>query len=172
MDSIDKECVMGFNTIAWRWSHNRHCLTHTHIYNSIVKKSKLSDSVAQILGFESGVPRAAVSIIIITVSRFFTEVTSNTSTVSIFLPVLDSVATSSGIHPAFLILPCILAVSLAFMLPIATSPNAIIFASGAIRVIDMIKTGIVMNLIGFFDIFVTANTWMPKIFDVNEQTTA
>ncbi|CAF5002243.1 unnamed protein product, partial [Rotaria socialis] len=108
----------------------------------------------------------------IIVSGFFTEVTSNTSTASIFLPVLDSVATSSGIHPAFLILPCTLAVSLAFMLPIATPPNAIVFASGAIRVIDMIKTGIVMNLIGFLVIFIAANTWMPKIFDINEQTTA
>ncbi|CAF4115853.1 unnamed protein product, partial [Rotaria magnacalcarata] len=55
------------------------------------EKSKLSDSVAQILGFASGVPRAAASIIIITVSWFFTKVTSNTSTVSIFFPVLDSV---------------------------------------------------------------------------------
>ncbi|CAM4793982.1 unnamed protein product [Rotaria magnacalcarata] len=136
------------------------------------EKSKLSDSVAKILGFVSGVPRAAASIIIIIVSGFFTEVTSNTSTASIFLPVLDSVAMSSGIHPAFLILPCILAVSLAFMLPIATPPNAIVFASGAIRVVDMIKTGIVMNLIGFLVIFIAANTWMPKIFDINEHTTA
>ncbi|CAF3789014.1 unnamed protein product, partial [Rotaria magnacalcarata] len=49
--------------------------------------------------------------------------------------------TSSGIHPAFLIFPCTLAVSLAFMLPIATPPSAIVFASGAIRVIDMVATG-------------------------------
>ncbi|CAM2712526.1 unnamed protein product [Rotaria socialis] len=59
---------------------------------------------------------------------------------------------------AFLIFPCTLAVSLASMLPIATPPNAIVFASGAIRVIDMIETGIVMNLIGFFVIFIAANT--------------
>ncbi|CAM4836185.1 unnamed protein product [Rotaria magnacalcarata] len=91
---------------------------------------------------------------------------------SIFLPALDSVITSSGIHPAFLILPCILAVSLSFMLPIATPPSAIVFAIGAIRVIDMIKTGIVMNLIGFFVIFIAANTRVPKIFDINEQATA
>ncbi|CAF2145517.1 unnamed protein product [Rotaria magnacalcarata] len=79
--------------------------------------------------------------------------------------------TSSGIHPAFLIFPCTLAVSLVFMLPIATPPSAIVFASGAIRVIDMIKTGTVMNLVGFPVIFIGANTWMPKIFDINEQTT-
>ncbi|CAF4439786.1 unnamed protein product, partial [Rotaria magnacalcarata] len=103
----------------------------------LVSQSPLLLKVAQILGFASGVPRAAASIIIITVSRFFTEVTSNTSTANIFLPALDSVITSSGIHPAFLILPCILAVSLSFMLPIATPPSTIVFASGAIRVIDM-----------------------------------
>ncbi|CAF4235032.1 unnamed protein product [Rotaria magnacalcarata] len=110
------------------------------------------------LALNLGVPRAAASIIIIIVSRFFTEVTSNTSTFSIFLSALDSVATSAGIRPAFLIFPCTLTVSLAFMVPIATPPSAIVFASGAIRVIDMIETGILMNLIGFFVIFIAANT--------------
>ncbi|CAF4078156.1 unnamed protein product, partial [Adineta steineri] len=139
---------------------------------SAFQTSMLSESVAKALGFISNMPQAAAIIIIVIISGFFTEVTSNLSTATIFFPVLDSVATSSGIHPAFLILPCTLAVSLAFMLPIATPPNAIVFASGAIRVIDMIKTGIVMNLIGFLVIFLAANTWMPKIFDLNDQTTA
>ncbi|CAF1180402.1 unnamed protein product [Adineta steineri] len=139
---------------------------------SAFQTSMLSESVAKALGFISNMPQAAAIIIIVVISGFFTEVTSNLSTATIFFPVLDSVATSSGIHPAFLILPCTLAVSLAFMLPIATPPNAIVFASGAIRVIDMIKTGIVMNLIGFLVIFLVANTWMPKIFDLNDQTTA
>ncbi|CAF3934021.1 unnamed protein product [Adineta steineri] len=139
---------------------------------SAFQTSMLSESVAKALGFISNMPQAAAIIIIVVISGFFTEVTSNLSTATIFFPVLDSVATSSGIHPAFLILPCTLAVSLAFMLPIATPPNAIVFASGAIRVIDMIKTGIVMNLIGFLVIFLAANTWMPKIFDLNDQTTA
>ncbi|CAF1663494.1 unnamed protein product, partial [Adineta ricciae] len=78
---------------------------------------------------------------------------------------------SSGIHPAFLILPSTLAVSLAFMLPIATPPNAIVFASGAIRVIDMIKSGVVMNIIGFLVIFFAATTWMPKIFGLSDRAT-
>jgi Na+/H+ antiporter NhaD/arsenite permease-like protein len=55
------------------------------------KTSKLSDSVAQALGFVSGVPRAAAIIIIVFISGFFTEVTSNLSTATIFFPVLDSV---------------------------------------------------------------------------------
>ncbi|UJR22011.1 hypothetical protein I4U23_025078 [Adineta vaga] len=134
--------------------------------------SKLSQSVAKALGFLAGVPRAAVILVIIIISGFFTEVTSNLSTASIFFPVLDSVGRSSGIHPAYLILPCTLAVSLAFMLPIATPPNAIVFASGVIRVIDMVKTGIVMNIIGFLIIFFAATTWMPKIFGLDDRATA
>ncbi|CAF0795260.1 unnamed protein product [Rotaria sordida] len=133
--------------------------------------SKLSDSVAQALRFLDGIPRAAVIVLVIVISGLFTEVTSNLSTSSIFLPVLDSVARSSFIHPAFLILPCTLAVSLAFMLPIATPPNAIIFGSGCVRVIDMIKTGIVMNIIGFLVVFLAATTWMPKIYGLDDRAT-
>ncbi|CAF3538017.1 unnamed protein product [Rotaria sp. Silwood1] len=106
---------------------------------SAFQASKLSESVARALRFLAGIPQAAVILVIIIISGLFTEVTSNLSTASIFFPVLDSVARSSGIHPALLILPCTLAVSLAFMLPIATPPNAIVFASGTIRVIDMVK---------------------------------
>lgn len=99
--------------------------------------SQLSESVARALRFLAGIPKAAVILVIIIISGFFTEVTSNLSTASIFFPVLDSVvssnfkfyfaiineryfskARSSGMHPALLILPCTLAVSLAFMLPI------------------------------------------------------
>lgn len=138
---------------------------------SAFQASQLSESVARALRFLAGIPRAAVILLIIMISGLFTEVTSNLSTASIFFPVLDSVARSSGMHPAFLILPCTLAVSLAFMLPIATPPNAIVFASGAIRVIDMIKTGVVMNMIGFLVIFFAAVTWMPKIYGLDDRAT-
>ncbi|CAF3546110.1 unnamed protein product [Rotaria sordida] len=138
---------------------------------SAFQASKLSESVARALRFLSGVPHGAVILLIIIISGLFTEVTSNLSTASIFFPVLDSVARSSRMHPAFLILPCTLAVSLAFMLPIATPPNAIVFASGTIRVIDMVKTGIVMNIMGFLVIFLAATTWMPKIYGLNDRAT-
>ncbi|CAF0937900.1 unnamed protein product [Rotaria sp. Silwood1] len=137
---------------------------------SAFTNSKLSESVAQALRFLHRVPHTAVIMLVIVISGLFTEVTSNLSTASIFLPVLDSVSRSSFIHPAYLILPCTLAVSLAFMLPIATPPNAIIFGSGAIRVIDMVKTGVVMNIIGFLVVFLAATTWMPKIFGLNDGT--
>ncbi|CAF3634513.1 unnamed protein product [Rotaria sp. Silwood1] len=85
---------------------------------SAFTNSKLSESVAQALRFLHRVPHTAVIMLVIVISGLFTEVTSNLSTASIFLPVLDSVSRSSFIHPAYLILPCTLAVSLAFMLPI------------------------------------------------------
>ncbi|CAF1200301.1 unnamed protein product [Adineta steineri] len=138
---------------------------------SAFQASQLSESVAHALKFLSGIPRAAVILLVIIISGFFTEVTSNLSTASIFFPVLDSVGRSSGIHPAFLILPCTLAVSLAFMLPIATPPNAIVFGSGALRVIDMVKAGIVMNIMGFLVIFFAATTWMPKIYGLTGDAT-
>ncbi|CAF1183564.1 unnamed protein product [Adineta steineri] len=133
--------------------------------------SKLSASVAHALRFLSGIPRAAVIFLVIIITGFFTEVTSNISTASIFFPILDSVARTSNLHPAYLLLPCTLAVSMAFMLPIATPPNAIIFASGEIRVIDMVKTGVVMNMIAFLVILFAATTWMPKIYGLNDRNT-
>ncbi|CAF2190416.1 unnamed protein product [Rotaria magnacalcarata] len=133
--------------------------------------SKLSDSVAQVLKFLDGIPNAAIIVLVIVISGLFTEVTSNISTASIFLPILDSVARSSFIHPGLLVLPCTLAVSLAFMLPIATPPNAIIFGSGGLRVIDMVKAGIVMNILGFLVVFLAATTWMPKIYGLDDRAT-
>ncbi|CAF1537615.1 unnamed protein product [Rotaria magnacalcarata] len=138
---------------------------------SAFKTSKLSDSVAQVLKFLDGIPNAAIIVLVIVISGLFTEVTSNISTASIFLPILDSVARSSFIHPGLLVLPCTLAVSLAFMLPIATPPNAIIFGSGGLRVIDMVKAGIVMNILGFLVVFLAATTWMPKIYGLDDRAT-
>lgn len=67
-------------------------------------------------------------------------------------------------------MPCTLAVSLAFMLPIASPPNAIVFGSGFIRVIDMVKAGVVMNIVGFLAILFAATTWMPRVFNLNDVT--
>ncbi|CAF0919700.1 unnamed protein product [Didymodactylos carnosus] len=134
--------------------------------------SKLSESVAEALSFISGAPRNVIILTIIIISGLFTEVTSNLSTAYFSQCWIRWYARTSNIHVAYLILPCTLAVSLAFMLPIATPPNAIVFASGKIRVWDMIKTGIVMNIIGFLVIFLAAITWMPKIYNLNDELLA
>lgn len=77
-----------------------------------------------------------------------TELTSNTATAAAFLPVVGAVAVEAGIPPQFLTLPAALAATCAFMLPVATPPNAIVFGSGAVKVGEMIRAGIWLNLSG------------------------
>jgi sodium-dependent dicarboxylate transporter 2/3/5 len=86
---------------------------------------------------------AAVS----TTLTFLTELTSNTATTEMVLPILASAGSSLGVHPLLLMIPATISASCAFMLPVATPPNAIIFGSGRLTVADMAKVGIFINLI-------------------------
>lgn len=89
-----------------------------------------------------------VIILIITLSvNFLTEVTSNVATASIMLPVLAALADAIGVHPFLLMIPATMAASCAFMLPIATGPNAIVFGSGELEMKDMVRAGVWLNII-------------------------
>ncbi|MQY79056.1 MAG: DASS family sodium-coupled anion symporter [Bacteroidetes bacterium] len=79
---------------------------------------------------------------------FLTELTSNTATVEMVLPILASLSIAIVKNPLLLMVPATLASSFAFMMPVATPPNAIIFGTGRIRIIDMVKAGFFLNLIG------------------------
>ena len=79
---------------------------------------------------------------------FLTEVTSNTATASLLMPLLAATATATGLSPALLMVPAVLSASCAFMLPVATAPNAIVFGSGKVRIRDMARAGFVLNLAG------------------------
>lgn len=79
---------------------------------------------------------------------FLTEVTSNTATASLLLPVLAATAIATGIEPMLLMVPAALSASCAFMLPVATAPNAIVYGSQLISVKDMVRAGFVLNLVG------------------------
>jgi solute carrier family 13 (sodium-dependent dicarboxylate transporter), member 2/3/5 len=78
---------------------------------------------------------------------FLTEVTSNTATAAAFVPILAGLAVVLGEDPFLLAAVAALAASCAFMLPVATPPNAIVFGSGAIRIQEMARAGFVLNLI-------------------------
>ena len=78
---------------------------------------------------------------------FLTEVTSNTATSTLLMPVLAGTAISADINPALLMVPAAMSASCAFMLPIATPPNAIVFGSGLVRQRTMIRIGLVLNLL-------------------------
>ncbi|MDP3452160.1 MAG: SLC13 family permease [Bacteroidales bacterium] len=89
----------------------------------------------------------AIIFTICIVMTFLTELTSNTATTEMILPILAGVAVTSGIDPLLLMIPATMSASMAFMLPVATPPNAIIFGTGRISVAQMARTGIIINII-------------------------
>jgi sodium-dependent dicarboxylate transporter 2/3/5 len=99
------------------------------------------------VGLEDAPPLVSIAAACTTLT-FLTEVTSNTATTQIILPILASAGVAMGENPLLLMIPATLSASCAFMLPVATPPNAIIFGSGRITIADMAKVGIVINLIG------------------------
>ncbi|WP_373035990.1 DASS family sodium-coupled anion symporter [Sulfurimonas sp.] len=94
---------------------------------------------------------------------FTTEITSNTALISIMLPVIYSVAEQTGINTTLFMMVATLCASYAFMLPIATPPNAIAMSSGAVNVKSMIKYGIILNLVGIFLIVMIAEFFWKGI---------
>ena len=92
-------------------------------------------------------PIAVVVVLIALVIVFLTELTSNTATTATFLPVVASVAVGMGQAPMVLVLPAVIAASCAFMLPVGTPPNAIVFASGLVPLPRMARVGLVLNFL-------------------------
>lgn len=101
---------------------------------------------SQMTSLES-VPLIFLLLILITSVNFLTEITSNLATTAMLLPVLVSLAAAIGVHHYFLLVGATVAASCAFMLPVATPPNAVVFGSGYLTIADMVKKGIWMNLI-------------------------
>ena len=82
------------------------------------------------------------------VITFLTELTSNTATAQILLPILAALAVSINVNPLLLMIPGTISCSFAFMLPVATPPNAIVFGTERLRVMDMARVGLILNLLG------------------------
>uniref|UniRef100_A0AAQ5ZB01 Solute carrier family 13 member 5b n=1 Tax=Amphiprion ocellaris TaxID=80972 RepID=A0AAQ5ZB01_AMPOC len=113
------------------------------------------------------IPPWAIAILLCLLLATFTECTSNVATATLFLPVLASMSQSIGINPLYIMVPCTLCTSFAFMLPVATPPNAIVFSYGYLKVADMAKTGFVMNIIGILCITLAINSWGRAMFDLD-----
>ena len=95
---------------------------------------------------------------------FLTEVTSNVATTSTFLPVFGAVAVAVGVAPEVLTVPVVLAASCAFMLPVATPPNAIVYGANKFKIIDMMRAGFFINVAGIFVVTVFAYYFAKVIF--------
>ncbi|QQE13356.1 SLC13/DASS family transporter [Planctomycetota bacterium] len=109
--------------------------------------SGLSAVVAEELTVLEGLPVFWVVLVICLVITFITEVTSNTATANVFLPIVMSAAVAMEIDPLLLMVPAAMSASCAFMLPVATPPNAVVFGAGQLHIRDMAKKGLALNLI-------------------------
>jgi sodium-dependent dicarboxylate transporter 2/3/5 len=116
--------------------------------------SGLTEWVGTQLTVLQGVPVFLVIAAVVLTMTFLTEVTSNTASTTMMLPIMAATAQALRVNPFLLMLPATVAASCAFMLPIATPPNAIVFSSGRVTLPQMAKTGFILNLITV--VFVTA----------------
>jgi sodium-dependent dicarboxylate transporter 2/3/5 len=110
--------------------------------------SGLSDYIGSQFVALKGVPVYFIIVAICFTITFLTELTSNTATAQIILPILASLAVELNVDPILFMIPATLSASMAFMMPVATPPNAIIFGSQRLKVWEMAKAGIFLNIIG------------------------
>ncbi len=111
------------------------------------KESGLSAFTGSHLEQLGALPLPLLLLVIVLGVTHLTEITSNTATTTVLVPIAAAAALPLGVHPLLLMLPVTLAASCAFMLPVATPPNAIIFGSGQVRMGQMISAGVVLNLV-------------------------
>ena len=117
------------------------------IANAFIQ-SGLADLIASHLGALSRAPVWLMILLISLTVTFMTEVTSNTATASLLMPLLAAASVAMEIDPYLLMIPAALSASCAFMLPVATAPNAVIYGSGQLSIKDMAKAGLALNLMG------------------------
>ena len=118
---------------------------------------------------ESLLPVANLGTLVLVVAAaglvvFLTELTSNLATTATFLPVIAAIAAQSDIEPLVLCVPVTLAASCAFMLPVATPPNAIVFSSGVLTIPEMVRAGFFMNLVALVVLTLLATLAVPVMF--------
>jgi sodium-dependent dicarboxylate transporter 2/3/5 len=133
--------------------------------------SGLTQWLADQLTLLQGIQIVVLIAAIVTLVIFLTEVTSNTATASLLLPVMGALAIAMNIHPLATMIAVALAASYAFMLPVATPPNAIVFASRAVTIPQMAKAGIVLNLLGVVLITLFVMIVLPMVLGIDIRQT-
>lgn len=105
-------------------------------------------------------------LILVAAVNFLTEITSNLATTAMILPILAPMALAIGVHPYALMVAATVAASCAFMLPVATPPNAVVFGSGYLRIPDMVRTGIWLNLLSILLIVLAVYFLLPVVWGI------
>ena len=129
-----------------------------------VSQSGLAEWIGNSLQGLTALPLIGLVVIAAAMIILLTEFTSNTATTYTFLPIVGAVAVAASIDPIVLAVPVTLAASCAFMLPVATPPNAIVFGSGMLTIPKMMRAGFVLNLIGIVVVSLAAVVLAPLVF--------
>ncbi|MEC5422892.1 DASS family sodium-coupled anion symporter [Virgibacillus sp. C22-A2] len=129
--------------------------------------SGLSEWVGGQLTALQGVNIFIVLLVVATLVIFLTEITSNTATASMMFPIMASLSVALGVHPYSVMVIAAVAASSAFMLPVATPPNAVVFGSGYLRIPDMAKAGFTLNIIAILLVSLAVYFLLPLVWGIN-----
>ncbi|XP_063689332.1 Na(+)/citrate cotransporter-like [Bolinopsis microptera] len=132
------------------------------------KDSGLSAWIGEQFSFLHNSPHVVIALVVSSFVAVLTEFASNTASTTLLLPVLVSLSQAITVHPLYLMMTGTLSASLAFCLPSATGPNALVFAYPEIKVIDMIRTGLVMNFVCVLLTVAATSTWVYTMLDLSE----
>lgn len=128
------------------------------------KVSGLASWIAGQMTAMQGLTILVLVIVLITAVNFLTEITSNLATTAMLLPIAASIAMAIHVHPFLLMVSVTIAASCAFMLPVATPPNAIVFSSGHLKIPDMIRAGFWMNIISIIVLTIFVYFILPHLW--------
>ena len=133
----------------------------------VVASSGLTQWIGQALSVLQGSNLVLVILVVVTIVVFLTEITSNTATATLLIPVMGALASAIDSHPLGLMVAAALAASFAFMLPVATPPNAIVFSSRKVTIPQMARAGIWLNLAGIIVITMFVMLLLPAIWGID-----
>jgi sodium-dependent dicarboxylate transporter 2/3/5 len=131
------------------------------------QSSGLANWIADNLTKLNGFSLIIILMVVIAAVNFITEITSNLATIAMLLPILAPTAIILDVHPFILMVAATLSASCAFMLPVATPPNAVVFGSNYLKISDMVRVGILMNLISIIIIFIMVYYILPIVWNFN-----
>ncbi|WP_257349740.1 SLC13 family permease [Pseudalkalibacillus decolorationis] len=131
------------------------------------QESGLDEWIGSQLTILEGINFFLILIIVVTLVIFLTEITSNTATATMMYPIMASLAAALSVHPYSLMIGAGVAASCAFMLPVATPPNAVVFGSGYLRIPDMARAGFWLNLISIVIVTLAIYFYLPAVWGID-----
>ena len=132
--------------------------------SSQITSSGLSTALGDSLSILAGAPLWVITLAVIIMLLLLTELTSTTATTAAFVPVVGGLALALGLNPVVLVIAAGMACTCAFMLPVATPPNALAYSTGSVTMKQMIQTGVWMNVVSVVVVTIVALTLVPAIF--------